>query len=299
MNLSVAKNLERPRKLLAHALVVVVNIVVASLVAPCSVFQVTAPSYAKGQPTNDSASAAPRRDLKGESGSRSNSDSRRNDTERRASNARVFGNARHRDWPAEWDQRWQNNWGNSWSGTDNDGVVVVHKLVNQNFIEDTKQNATENWASISKPGMAIPNFHEVHPWLFRGGQPTPEGLKQLYGMGVRTVVDLRTDPEQIRSERELCEENGLRFITIPVVKTHPPAERDVRSFNDVIEASRQHPDSGAVFVHCHHGGDRTGCMIALYRMSFDSYTPTRAYSEMLRYGFNEKFTKLAAAVKRN
>jgi len=44
--------------------------------------------------------------------------------------------------------------------------------------------------------------------------------------------------------------------------------------------------SGPVFVHCKRGADRTGTVIALYRMVHDGWDSKRALSEAKSYGMS-------------
>src|ERR1051326_9305937 len=47
-----------------------------------------------------------------------------------------------------------------------------------------------SWATpLEKPGL--PNLHQVSPTLYRGAQPSHEGMLQLQQMGVKTVIALR------------------------------------------------------------------------------------------------------------
>lgn len=221
----------------------------------------------------------------------------------------VGGPVRRDRWRHDWNRRWDDNWGNSWASYDNDyyynnynrrRAVNRYNTVNNstytNDQSDDNQNQ-ETWSSLAKPGQEIPNFHEVHPWLFRGGQPRRDGMRELYDMGVRTVIDLRCDPNQIASEQQICEEHGMRFVSMPMVTSRKPTQQQINNFLSVVDNAHKTSDGGAVFVHCHHGSDRTGTMIAIYRMLRDHYSYSQAYNEMLRYGFNQDLTTLATAVK--
>ena len=42
----------------------------------------------------------------------------------------------------------------------------------------------------------LPNFHKVNEQLYRGGQPTEVGVKQLVQQGIKTVINLRDDDER-------------------------------------------------------------------------------------------------------
>ena len=207
----------------------------------------------------------------------------------------------HRDWHhnwdgwhRDWDDRWQNNYGSSWSSYDND-TVIDRNVINKRVTNHPANQ--ENWSSMQRPSDEIPNFHEVHPWLFRGGQPNEDGLYELYQNGVRTIVDLRNDPQQIESERQLCKQHELNFVSIPINKNAGISQEALGRFMQVVETARTRPDKGSVFVHCHMGGDRTGAMIALYREIQDKYPFEKAHDEMLNYGFHDDYSKLKRSVQ--
>jgi protein-tyrosine phosphatase len=203
-------------------------------------------------------------------------------------------------WHHDWDRKWDDNWGNSWSTYDND-ITTRRRYINDVNVNNTDvANNSETWStSIAHPHKDIPNFHEVHPWLFRGGQPTREGISKLYDMGVRTVVDLRTDPDQIASEQQLCQQQGMNFVSIPLSASRPPSNHAINKFLSVINSAHQNGANGSVFVHCHHGCDRTGVMVAIYRMQNDHFTYDQAKNEMLKYGFHPSLARLGSAVKAN
>src|SRR5579871_2748048 len=55
------------------------------------------------------------------------------------------------------------------------------------------------WANgLSKTQLSdLPNFNEVTPTLFRGGQPTEKGLSKLKALGIKTIVSLRHNHGQV------------------------------------------------------------------------------------------------------
>jgi len=215
---------------------------------------------------------------------------------RRDSDDRRWGRHDWDGWRREWDDRWIHNRDSRWAPPDNDRYVErVYRPEIENLQKDTTMMQTEASAPPSIPD--IPNFHKVDQWLFRGGQPTEAGLYQLYQMGVRTIIDLRSDPEQIESERQICQQHGLNFISLPLTKDVLPTSQAVCRFVDVVESAHRMPDKGVVFVHCHLGSDRTGCMVALYRQLMEQYPFQRAYDEMLSFGFDPSFTTLKKAVE--
>jgi tyrosine-protein phosphatase SIW14 len=129
---------------------------------------------------------------------------------------------------------------------------------------------------------SIKNFHQLNDWLYRGGQPTPEGLQQLKELGVRTVVCLRWTSSVIVQERHLVSEFGMEFCSFRLNYWELPSDEVVEEFLYLMDNRDKHP----LFLHCQHGKDRTGLLIAYYRMARENWTAARAYSEMKQYGFH-------------
>jgi protein tyrosine/serine phosphatase len=128
----------------------------------------------------------------------------------------------------------------------------------------------------------VANLGEVSPMLFRGGQPTSQGFRALAKLGINIVVDLRRK-NSIAEQREKQEvtSDGMRFVSLPWDCHHPSDEMAAR----FLEILRDNPGK-KLFVHCHYGVDRTGALIAVYRMADDGWTPAEAMNEMKLFGYN-------------
>lgn len=129
----------------------------------------------------------------------------------------------------------------------------------------------------------VPNAGRVSEHLYRGAQPREGGLKHLKNLGISTIVDLRGEDAGSRDrERKEAESLGIRFISLPLGGFSPPNKDQVAAFLSLFVG--QSP--GTVFVHCHFGEDRTGVLIAAYRIAIDHWTPDDAIKEMYFFGFN-------------
>jgi protein tyrosine/serine phosphatase len=126
----------------------------------------------------------------------------------------------------------------------------------------------------------LPNFQPVGDRLFRGGQPKPGGYARLARLGVKTVVNLRDDDERARSEGEEARAAGLRYYNVPFGRLGRPSDAEVERVLRLIGA----PENQPVFVHCQRGADRTGLVVAVYRMTHDGWTAERAQEEANRLG---------------
>lgn len=122
----------------------------------------------------------------------------------------------------------------------------------------------------------LPNFHRVSPTLYRGAQPTAEGIKELKSRGIKTIVNLRS----FNSDRDEIGDTGISYEHITMKAWHPEDKEVVRFLQIVTDAERT-----PVFVHCQHGADRTGTMCALYRIAVQGWSKEDAIAEMTGGGF--------------
>lgn len=132
------------------------------------------------------------------------------------------------------------------------------------------------------PYSELPNFHQVNAQLYRGGQPKTGGLQKLKALGVKTIVNLRGEDDHTRAEEEEARKLGLRYYSISLPGFSKPKDEEVERVLDIINSSKNQP----VFVHCHHGKDRTGTIIACYRISHDGWSAEQAKNEAKRYGLS-------------
>jgi tyrosine-protein phosphatase SIW14 len=136
-------------------------------------------------------------------------------------------------------------------------------------------------ANDSAPG--VPNFHKVNEQVYRGGQPKDQGWASLAHLGVKTVVDLRRPGEHSTShEAEEVEAAGMRYFNVPMHGVVAPSEEQVDRVLAFLNSSTEAP----VFVHCKRGADRTGTVIACYRIEHDGWDNQRALKEAKSYGMS-------------
>lgn len=125
---------------------------------------------------------------------------------------------------------------------------------------------------ISLPGCG--NMYKVSGSLYRGSQPTPEGFRQLEKMGIQTILNLRAG----HSDLDKLKGTSLRYKHIDMEPSKPRLDQ-VDAFLKIVTDPAAQP----VFVHCLHGADRTGAMVAVYRTVLEGWDKERAIAEM-RYG---------------
>ena len=135
-------------------------------------------------------------------------------------------------------------------------------------------------AQVEPRYAELPNLHQVNQQLYRGGQPKDGGLQKLKDLGVKTIVNLRGEDDHSRAEGEEAQSLGLHYYGISLPEFSRPKDAEVERVLGIIDALENQP----VFIHCHHGRDRTGTIVACYRISHDGWTAEHAKDEAGRYG---------------
>jgi len=143
----------------------------------------------------------------------------------------------------------------------------------------------ENWASPVAASAGLPNLHRVNSSLYRSAQPSREGFEFLGRQSslasadrpIKTVLSLRAfnDDAPLVLPSSVLRLEQIRFHT-----WHPENE-DVVKFLRIATTPAMQP----VLVHCQHGSDRTGTMVAIYRIAYEGWTKARATDEMINGGF--------------
>ena len=162
-------------------------------------------------------------------------------------------------------------------------VVLVAFLSDANA-EQNKQKTSKSQLLLCSSehiyGLeGLSNVGRVSPGVYRGAQPAVEGYETLKRMGVKTVIDLRTS----ESEKQQVEAAGMKAIAIPIEMTRKGLKDKVEQ----VVAIMSNPENQPVFVHCRHGQDRTGIVVAAYRLALDGWRLKEAEQEMQAFGFND------------
>ena len=127
----------------------------------------------------------------------------------------------------------------------------------------------------------IPNFRAVDATqtIYRGGQPNTNGFIYLKSIGISNIVKLNVESEG--SDR-FVKTLGMHMVYVPINKTEqllgPLPHWKVNLAYSGIKPG--------TYVHCEHGQDRTGLIVAVYRMH-RGMSKEDAKKEMLADGFHK------------
>jgi tyrosine-protein phosphatase SIW14 len=137
-------------------------------------------------------------------------------------------------------------------------------------------------AAVAPAADGVPNFLQVNSRIYRGAQPTDDGFQTIARLGVKTVINLRQEPGQVAAEEKLVSAAGMRYINIPMDDLGAPTDAQMALALAVLA----NESAGPVFVHCRRGADRTGTVIACYRIAFEHWRNRQALDEARSHGLS-------------
>jgi protein tyrosine phosphatase (PTP) superfamily phosphohydrolase (DUF442 family) len=121
----------------------------------------------------------------------------------------------------------------------------------------------------------LSNFYMVDTGVYRSEQPGREQFRALERYGITEVLNLR----YFHSDK--CYVKGLGLTVHQVrMNAHDANDYDVARALDIIKNRK-----GRILIHCRHGSDRTGLIVAMYGIVFRNKTRSEAIDEMVRGGF--------------
>lgn len=121
----------------------------------------------------------------------------------------------------------------------------------------------------------LPRFQQVSEKLYRSGQPRDSGFTRLRELGINTIINLRGVSKQTRAEEAEARALGFNYYNVALPNWGRPQDTRVTRIMELIAA----PENGRVLVHCKDGVDRTGTIVAIYRMTHEGWTSNKALAE--------------------
>jgi len=138
---------------------------------------------------------------------------------------------------------------------------------------------TQELNHASPASVTIKNFGQMDDRFYRGAQPKENDFQQLTALGIKTIIDLRDDPESY--EKRDAEALGMKYVNIPMSDKDYPQSAKIDEFLKLVDD----PSTGKFYVHCAGGRHRTGVMGAVYRFNHYNWNYDQVYAEMKKFDF--------------
>ena len=146
-------------------------------------------------------------------------------------------------------------------------LLMTHDPVKRRAIDAHCARLSESFAKAATLGAAhgaqnrlgnlgMPkNARQTPEGYWVGSQPSPKEIDELYARNIRLVITAAAmDSETLRAVRGKLRAYGMKHINIPFGGRFP----NPKSFYGTVRGYR--PDQ--IYIHCEHGGDRSGALLA-------------------------------------
>jgi len=134
------------------------------------------------------------------------------------------------------------------------------------------------WATVVS-GTTVGNLYRIEDGFFRGAQPNADGFKDLAGLGVRSILDLAGGG----GDERFVSRDSVKLFHVPMSAWGLHDDLVLQALKIMID-----PANRPLMVHCQHGADRTGALVALYRVVVQGWTKEAAVREM-NGGYHHSF----------
>jgi len=121
---------------------------------------------------------------------------------------------------------------------------------------------------------------ELQPGLFRSPRPTADELR-AWSPPLATLIDLEPTAQET-IEAAVAKTLGIVEVSIPMSSVFPPQAADVAQAAALMADKSKRP----LCLHCKAGVDRSGVVVAFWRVRYCRFTPQAAHAEMLAAGFH-------------
>ena len=131
-----------------------------------------------------------------------------------------------------------------------------------------------NWATkVELQGLN--NMYKVDNDLYRSEQPKAKAMFLLDSMKIKTILNVR----RIRNDRHEAKNTKLVLKHVPINTWFINYDDVVASLKEIVKSEKP------ILIHCKHGSDRTGCIVAAYRMVKCGWTKEESIKEFKDGGF--------------
>ncbi|RDE93043.1 protein-tyrosine-phosphatase [Aggregatibacter aphrophilus] len=138
---------------------------------------------------------------------------------------------------------------------------------------------TEHWATVISENE---NLYRIDDNFYRSEQLDRQAEPLLDKLNIKTIVNLRFFDRN--NDEQAFGHKNINLINTPLLTW----SINTREVADILWQIRQHQKDGPVLVHCYHGADRTGLIVAMYRVIYQNWDLNEAKREMQQapYGYH-------------
>jgi len=154
-------------------------------------------------------------------------------------------------------------------------TFILTLLVTGCSLHENKTVLRKDYYAKPITKVKLQNFYKVDDKIYRSAQPDREEFKDLYKFGIRNVLNLR----YFHDDKDELANTPIKSYHIPINTSKMTYEQLVQAVSYLLKTD------GKTLVHCLHGSDRTGTVIAGYRIGVQGWSKEKAIDEFVNGGF--------------
>ncbi len=158
-------------------------------------------------------------------------------------------------------------------------ALLLFGAFGSSFAADAPPVRPASWAAPLTT-TTLGNCYRVSDELFRCEQPGKKDIPALNSLDIHSLLNLR----HYHTDSKAFEQAGFKLL----LQRMDAGEITATDLIATLRQFRAAPKP--VIVHCWHGSDRTGSVVAAYRIVFQNWTPAAALDELRHggYGYHER-----------
>lgn len=168
-------------------------------------------------------------------------------------------------------------------------VILIYLSALISFVGTEPRLRPAEW-SIPVINGKIENWYKIDDKVYRSAQPDGRGMKDAERFGIRNVLNLRN----YHSDNDEVKGTGVKIFRVQMEAGDIEDDQITAALRIIGHAE------GPILVHCMHGADRTGAVIAMYRIVFLSWGKEAAIDEMVNggYGFHGMYDNIIQYIQK-
>ena len=155
-------------------------------------------------------------------------------------------------------------------------LVLLSGTLSAQSSRDATPARPSEWATAVS-GTSVLNLYQIEDGFYRGAQPTAAGFQELADLGVRSVLNLAGGV----GDRLLAGDGSVKLFHVPMSASGLRDDLVLQALRIMVD-----PENRPLMIHCRHGADRTGALVALYRVVVQGWTKDQAVREMNKGGYH-------------
>lgn len=138
-------------------------------------------------------------------------------------------------------------------------------------------------------GTSLHNLFKVNDSIYRSEQPDSKAIKSFDSMGIKSILNLREN----HSDTLLMGSGNINYYQVKFITSDFTDKEIIDALNVIKNAKKP------LLIHCKHGSDRTGVVIAMYRIVFQHWEKEKALDELVNggFGFHKIFQNIPNYIK--